>query len=116
MISLGDIRDAPWSRYQWSGEFISADGAPIDDFVLNDVSELIAYGETDDHWDGESAGVVRLKDGRVVAWESSYGPTGTGFCCDAYGGDADIVVAHTVEAALSRISERCRELLVWSTP
>jgi hypothetical protein len=113
--TIDQLSDVPWDRYQWHGNFVSADGAPTDDFKRDDVDTLLAYGSTPDGWDGSSAGVVRLKDGRIVAWESGWGPTGSGFCEDAYGGDADIIMAHTVEAALPHISEASRELLRWAT-
>lgn len=70
------------------------------EFTLDDVAEVIAYGETPDGWDGEVSGVVRLKDGRYVAWETFWGPTGDGFSEDAYGGDADITIAGTLDAAI----------------
>lgn len=59
----------------------------------------------------ESAGIVELVDGRYVAWESSWGPTGSGFHPDAYGGTADILFAATEEAARGALSEKARELL-----
>jgi len=116
MTDIDSISDAPWSRYEWSGKFVTADGAPTDDFTREDVEEILAFGTTGDYWDGETAGVARLKDGRIIAWESSYGPIGSGFCHDAYGGDANIIVARTVNAALKYISEKARELLGDVTP
>ncbi len=112
MIRVEDIGDAPWGRYNWTGQFVSVDGCPAHDFVVEDVEEVVAHGTTDrSDWDGESAAIVRLKDGRFVAWESDWGPTGSGFCCDAYGGKADIAFAMTKAAALSYLSERGRDLL-----
>jgi len=103
----------PWSRGEWHGEFVSLDGAAIDDFGESDVDAVLAYGDTGDGWDGESAGIARLRDGRFISWESNWGPTGSGFSADAYGGDADIWFATTAGAALEKISERGRELLKW---
>lgn len=91
MVSVESIRDAPWDRGAWDGSFISADGASIEDFTVDDVDHMIAYGETDDRWEGISVGIARLKDGRVIGWEACYGPTGRGFSCNAYGGTADII-------------------------
>lgn len=116
MIDIDSISDAPWSRYEWSGKFISADEAPVDDFSRDDVDAVLAFGTTGDTWDGDTAGVARLKDGRIIAWESSYGPTGSGFSHDTYGGDADIIVARTVEAAVGHLSKQRRELLQWDAP
>lgn len=114
MIEIDDVSDAPWNRGKWTGSLISIDGCPSHDFSRDDVDHVIAWGETPDGWDGESAGIALLKDGRFIAWESSWGPTGTGFNEDAYGGTADIAFASTQEAALSHISESRRELLVWN--
>lgn len=114
MIEIDSIGDAPWSRHDWRGEFISVDGASTADFARCDVASVVAYGDSGPGWDGESAGIVRLNDGRVIAWESDWGPTGSGFCCDAYGGDANIICAMTVGAALPHISEKRRELMKWN--
>lgn len=112
MATIDDISPAPWSRCDWSGEFVSADGCPADDFAQDDVARVIEWATTaPGDWDGETAGIVELKDGRIVAWEAEWGPTGDGFCCDAYGGTSDLVFARTVEAARARLSERGRDLL-----
>lgn len=113
MIKIDSIGDAPWARGPWHGKLISVDGCPSHDFTRADVERVVAYGATPDGWDGESAGVALLKDGRFIAWESTWDATGTGFSEDAYGGDADIAFAHTQEAATGHISERGRELLKW---
>lgn len=111
MTSTSDISPAPWNRHDWSGKHISIDGAPADDFEEDDVCEVVAYGTTPGDWDGDTAGVVRLERGTFVAWEADWGPTGNGFCCDAYGGTADIWHATTLEAAISLMSERGLELI-----
>lgn len=113
MIDIDSISDAPWKRYNWSGSFISVDDCPTNDLTRDDVAVVLAYGESERDWDGYSAGIALLYDGRVIGWESSYGPTGSGFCCDAYGGDADIICSWTIAGAHMRISEQRRELLVW---
>lgn len=108
---IDSLRETPWHRCDWRGNLVSIDGASTVDFVRADVARVVAYGETIlDAWDGECAGIVQLHDGRFVAWESNWGPTGSGFCRDAYGGDADIGFATTEEAARSFISEKSREL------
>lgn len=104
--------DVPWNRGAWHGSFVSLDGAVTDDFVEADIERVIAFGTTHPNdWDGSSAGIVLLKDGRFCSWESGWGPTGSGFSEDAYGGDADIMFATTADAARNGISERARELL-----
>jgi hypothetical protein len=115
-VSIDDISPAPWSRHDWTGELVSADGCPTDDFTKNDVARIVAWATTPGDWDGDTAGLIVLGDGRYVAWEAGWGPTGDGFSCDAYGGTADLVFAHTAEAAVARLTERGRELLATVTP
>lgn len=111
MKSLSEMRPVPWDRHDWRGKFVSLDESPADDFTVADVEEIVAYGETAPGWDGANAGIVRLKDGRYVGWEADWGPTGDGFCHDAYGGTADIIVARSVDLIARYMSEASRELL-----
>lgn len=92
----------PFDRGQWSGRLISVDGTDTTDFNdrPDEPAEVIAAGDTGSGWDGDSAGVARLTDGRFVAWDTNWGPTGDGFYEDAYGGDADIFFGATEEAVV----------------
>lgn len=108
---LESVQPCPFERYEWSGELISVGGCPSYDFTDEDIVRVVCWGSTGDKWDGETAGVLLLRDGRFAGWEASYGPTGNGFRCDAYGGDADIYFANTKEGAMRHISERAREVL-----
>lgn len=111
MSEIEGISPAPWGRYDWTGNLISADDCPATDFERDDVERVIWWATTDaTDWDGETAGVVLLKDGRYAAWEANWGPTGNGFCCDAYGGTADIIFARTQEAAEAHLSEDAKRL------
>lgn len=75
----------------WHGRVVSHDGASTDLPTEDDVVEIIGCGESEpSDWDGDAAGVVRLKDGRYMAWETNWGPTGNGFSEDAYGGNAEV--------------------------
>ena len=114
MATIEDIQPQPWmeARHRWRGELISADGASTKDFRRRDVADVLQYAKTAPGWDGETAGVIRLKDGRFVAWEADWGPTGDGFVCDAYGGTADLIFGHSQAAVLNRLSERARDLLI----
>ncbi len=111
MTAIDDISPCPWDRHDWTGDFVSVDGTDAGDFGRADVSEVIAWGDTGDRWDGNTAGIIQLEDGRFVAWEASYGPTGNGFCRDAYGGTSDLLFGATVEAVRDRLSIAARELL-----
>jgi hypothetical protein len=96
--------EAPWQRSGWHGDLVSLDGAPADDFEFDDVERVVGYGDSGSGWDGECAGIALLRDGRFVSWESDWGPTGSGFCEDAYGGNAAIWFSLTAGVALEKIS------------
>lgn len=58
------------------------------------MAEVLYQGDSaPDDYDGTSAAVFQLKDGRFVAFETFHGPTGDGFHEDAYGGDATLFFA-----------------------
>jgi hypothetical protein len=90
----------PFGRMGWTGRLISVDGTSAEDFADTVEPEVIAAGESAPGWDGEVACVMRLPDGRFVAYETQWGPTGDGFCCDAYGGDADLFFGATADAVI----------------
>lgn len=95
----------PFYRGMWSGRCISVDGTdatvfPPDEALL---AEVLAAGDTGDgvdDWDGDVAAVFRLADGRFVAYETNWGPTGDGFSEDAYGGDANLFFGASEEAVV----------------
>lgn len=101
MTTYRQMRLAPTNRHDWHGEFRSLDGTRAHDFTEADVAEVVAYGENDlgGGWDGEVAAILRLNDGRHVAFETFWGPTGDGFSYDAYGGNADILFAADADTA-----------------
>lgn len=111
MAAVGDLRDAPWNAFGWTEAWLSADGTEAGPFGEEDVAEVIAAADTGDGWDGYSWALLRLNDGRFAAWESSWGPTGSGFSLDAYGGDAEVWIGSTVDAVLARIGEEGRAAL-----
>jgi hypothetical protein len=113
----------PWRRGAWYGQFLSLDGTVAGDFKPEDIWRVLAVGCTEDGaWDGVGAAVVQLWDGRWVAWESSWGPTGSGFSEDAYGGGANVYFASSLEGAIMLgLTPSSRELLRldtenWSDP
>lgn len=109
--NIADVSEAPWSRCEWSGRLVSVDGCPSHDFTASDVARLVIYADTGRDWSGEAAGIAQLRDGRFIGWESSWDATGSGFCHDAYGGDADILFATSIAALWSHFSERGKELI-----
>lgn len=74
----------------WDGCLISLDDGPAGLFEADDIDAVLYQGEQGNDWDGTCAAVVRLKNGRYAAYQTTWGPTGSGFAGDAYGGDADI--------------------------
>lgn len=111
-MDASEISPAPWHRSGWTGEMISCDGTAVTDFERGDIRRVVEYGSTEpDAWDGDTAGIIELRDGRFVAWEAWWGPTGDGFCLDAYGGTSDLLFAATPEAARMHLSEKARDLL-----
>jgi hypothetical protein len=127
--TIFELSESPFSRWatttttddgvsrtysSWHGNYISLDGCDANDFGHEDLDFFIAYGDSGPDWDGSSAGIFKLKDGRYVSFESDWGPTGSGFSEDAYGGHADIAFSATPGAALEYLSERSRELLRWA--
>ena len=113
-LSRDVIGPAPWDRFNWSGSLISVDGTDASDFTRGDVAALVAVGVAGsaDYW-GDTAAIIRLNDGRFVSWTCSEDVTGSGFECDAYGGDADIYFSATAEVAARALGERAAECLKW---
>jgi len=115
-----NCRSVPWgSRSSWHGSLLSHDGTDTKDITEADIDdgpeqEIGWYANGVNAWDGDCAVVLRLKDGRWMAYESSWGPTGSGFSEDAYGGDADLVFAASKDNAVKfGISEAKRPALRW---
>jgi hypothetical protein len=86
-------------RRNWHGSLVSVDGTSTTDFGEEDLDKVICSGRSGGYYEGDVACVFLLKDGRYVAFETFYGPTGNGFSRDAYGGNADIHFASSFEAA-----------------
>lgn len=114
-----DLRDPPVTS--WDNRFPnepshlrSLDGASADPFRAEDVAEIMYHGNTGaDDWDGNEAAVIRLRDGRLAAWETWWGPTGGGFSEDAYGGDADVWFSqpeHLRELIAQALTDHGREM------
>lgn len=91
-------RSHPFGFRCWDENCLSVDGTDTTLFPQDDSQlEIVIWSwDSGDQWDGECAAICQLKDGRFVAWETSYGPTGDGFCEDAYGGDAVLHFAGTL--------------------
>lgn len=88
----------------------SLDGTSVEEFVEGDIAEVLYEGETPDDWDGKVTAVFKLKDGRLVAYETWWGPTGSGFCEDAYGGDAELLIASDLRLLVNELSDEGRRL------
>jgi hypothetical protein len=127
-MTLDDFNDAvsgqaPWSARNWHGGYVSLNEDVSDEgFNSKDIWKVLAANNTGSGWDGKAAAVVLLRDGRWAAWESSWGPTGSGFCEDAYGGDVIVYLAASLdEAIMLGLTSSARKLLGldvenWSDP
>lgn len=82
------------------GDLRTHDDTDTTMFTMADVAEVLHEGSSGETWDGTVAAVIRLRDGRFVAWETFYGPTGDGFHEDAYGGDADVTFGSTLDSVI----------------
>ena len=68
---------------------------------LDDVVGVHRHATTPEgDWDGNSVVILALTGGRWMTWESWWGPTGSGFSEDAYGGDADVWIADNIPDAI----------------
>jgi len=101
----------------WHGKFVSLDGTEAGPIIESDVEEVLHYADTGRDWDGDVAAVIKLKDGRLVAWEAAWGPTGDGFSEDAYGGYSDVYFASDLDLLIRMaLSDSSRRLLGLSQP
>lgn len=91
-LTFDDLRDQPFREHAaWTGGLKSLDGTEASQFTGADIATVLYSGQYGaDEYDGAEAFIAELKDGRLVAWQTWWGPTGAGFSEDAYGGEADI--------------------------
>ena len=108
-----DWGDDPGSfSSSWQREYHSLDGTATDEFRAQDIDEVLYQADTGDDWDGKAAAVFRLKDGRLIAYETFWGPTGDGFNEDAYGGNATLEFASELRLLVnSALTDEARRLL-----
>lgn len=109
------MRLEPFSAFgsaNWFGSINAIGECSTDEPEISDVVEVVSHCETGDRFEGNSYAVVRLLDGRFLAWETWWGATGDGFFHDAYGGDSDVVVSMSL-ALICRlgISDEARSAL-----
>jgi hypothetical protein len=104
-LDVDTIEEGPWTGRDGGEE--SLDGTPAFRLTKTDVDAvLFHYCAIDGSYDGKVAVVVRLTQGRgYAAWESWWGPTGSGFGNDAYGGDAVVYFGASVPVVLSSFGE-----------
>lgn len=105
----------PWHAYSWSGRVYLA-SEPLNRIGValpepSEVQRIVAAASSGDEWDGVVAAVVRLKDGRYLAYETFYGPTGSGFYEDAYGGDADVWIGTLAQVRRMGLTNEGRRML-----
>ena len=111
MPKIEDLIDTPFGDID-SGEYVSLDGVPAGPFSEEEVDEILYHASTGDTWDGVECAVLRLKSGTLVGYETWWGPTGSGFSADAYGGDAKLCFARDLDLLLRMaLSDESRRLI-----
>lgn len=110
------MAEVPWfSGAQYTPVWLHGDGIPAP-LELSRVARVLAWSTSPTmDWDGSCAGLAQLNDGFFIAWASWWGPTGSGFYGDAYGGGAEVFFSQCADDVLSRIPEKDRESLEWDT-
>lgn len=97
----------------------SIDACSTNDFVEDDVVNVLAYGAEGRGCSGYVSGIVRLKDGRYVAYEQRWAFCTPGFCeepCEFHKTShfcATVWFTSAPDVALSCLSEKSREILKW---
>jgi hypothetical protein len=91
-----DLQHAPFyldDRY-WTGQRRSLDGTEVRDIEGEDVAEVLYGGshpnEGWEGWSGIEAAILRLHDGTLVAYETWWDATFTGFDDQGYGEASDV--------------------------
>lgn len=105
------LQDEPFGEID-SGEYVSLDGAVAGPITSEDVESVLYHGSSGDEWDGVEAAILKLRDGRFVGYETWWGPTGSGFSEDAYGGDAKLCFGSDLDlVARMALSDESRRLV-----
>lgn len=89
-------------------EIIAADGADASPFHESDVAEVTDVATTGNQFDGRVVAVVRLRDNRWVAFETSYASYAGNDFTD---GKGVIFLAQSRESAASKLSDQGKILL-----
>lgn len=111
-------RVTPWDAGSWHGRVIDAGDITINAPLppASAIVEVVAASAEGDNWDGKVAAIVKFDDGRYAAWETFYGPTGSGFSEDAYGGDADVWIGPLTQVKRLGLTNEGRRMLGLDTP
>jgi hypothetical protein len=80
----------PWNAATWDETLLTVDNASTKLPEISELQEILYQGSSGDEWDGTAVFVAKINDGRYMAYETFWGPTGDGFSEDAYGGDAEV--------------------------
>lgn len=113
-LDWAETAEHPWSGNSHTNpeyDVVAIDESSAD-LPPDGPAEILYQGVRDEGWDGFTACVVRLDESRFAAWESWWGPTGSGFHPDAYGGDVIVYVGSDLAALVATaLTDAGRELV-----
>lgn len=114
---IEDLGDTPFHMHEWGGSYVSLDECEAGPITEEDVESVVHLYEEGSGYDGKEFVVLRLWDGRYVGYETWYGATGTGFRCDAYGGNVDVFFANDYDLLMTMgMGDEARERFEYDDP
>ena len=90
------------------GEIVSADGTSEAIFSEGDVAEIVRFATTGNQFDGAVAVILRLSDGRLVAYDTSYASYSGNDFTD---GNGVVFVAQSIAPLIRRLSDYGQRLI-----
>lgn len=90
------------------GTIVSADGASDAMFCEGDVAEIVRFATTGNQFDGAVAVILRLSDGRLVAYDTSYASYSGNDFTD---GNGVVFVAQSIAPLIRRLSDYGQRLI-----
>lgn len=106
-----------FNPFSYNGELmakvVSADGTDNAMFSENDVAEILGKAETGNQFDGMVVVIMRLSDGRLAAFDTSYASYAGNDFTD---GNGVVFVGQSLQALIARLSIYGQRLIAESVP